>query len=32
MLLSQASTLFYFIHEKVTLKNFIISLKTKNKS
>lgn len=32
MLLSHCSTLFYFIYEKVTLKNFVISLKSKSKS
>lgn len=31
MLLSYSSTLFYFIHEKLTLQNFVISLKSKNK-
>lgn len=32
MLLSHCSTLFYFIYEKVTLKNFVISLRSKSKS
>jgi len=32
MLLSYCSTLFYFLAERVTLKNFVISLKSKSKS